>query len=222
VDYVGAKLQPRLEQSLEDKGFATLFWVDAGFIHFFSKKPVNAPDDLRRLKFFAWAGSEDGLAVYRSAGFNVVPLETADIIPSLQTGLIEAAPAPPVYALAVQMDRVAPHMLELNWAPLVGACVVKKSVWEKIPEATRIELRKAAEEAGKKIKVSGRKENREAVQAMQQRGLTVHQPTPEALADWVTTCREAYPKLRGKIVPAEIFDEALRLIEEHRQQSGAR
>ena len=33
-----------------------------------------------------------------------MPLETADIVPSLQTGLIEATPAPPVFALATQID----------------------------------------------------------------------------------------------------------------------
>jgi len=46
----------------------------------------------------------------------------------------------------------------------------------------------------------------------------VTQATPEIEAEWRTTAEGVYPKIRGKIVPAEVFDEALRLIKEYRDQ----
>ena len=36
----------RLEASLEAKGFVVLNWADGGWVHFFTQKPVAAPDDL--------------------------------------------------------------------------------------------------------------------------------------------------------------------------------
>src|SRR2546425_7823026 len=39
VDYVREKLRPMLEKRLSDKGFVVLFWADAGWIRFFSKRP---------------------------------------------------------------------------------------------------------------------------------------------------------------------------------------
>ena len=43
-------------------------------------------------------------------------------------------------------------MLDIRWAPLVGACVVRKEIWAKIPAAARETLLKAATEAGKEIR----------------------------------------------------------------------
>lgn len=220
VDYVGQKLQPMLEERLARKGFVVLFWSDAGWVRFFSKKPVTHPDDLKKLKLFTWAGDPEMLDIYKSSGFQPIPLETADILTSLQTGLIEAAPMPPVFALATQADTRAPHMLDLNWAPLVGACIIRKDVWEKIPAAQRTPMLEAAAQAGREIKANSRKEAAEAVAAMQKRGLQVT-PVPPALeAEWRTAAEAAYPKIRDKIVPGEIFDEVLRLLKEYRAGYG--
>lgn len=221
VDYVGKKLQPMLEERLLKKGFVVLFWSDAGWVRFFSKQPVTTPDDLKKLKLFAWSGNPDTLRLYKSAGFNPVPLETADIVPGLQTGLIEATPAPPVFALATQIDGRAPHMLELNWGPLVGAVVIRKQTWEKIPETLRAELLKAAAAVGAEIKAAGRKESDDAVKAMEKRGLKVTKVTPEVAEAWRKAAESAYPQIRGKIIPADIFDQAMSLIEEYERAHPA-
>jgi len=222
VDYVGQKLQPMLEERLAKKGFVVLFWSDAGWVRFFSKKPVVRPDDLKKLKLFTWAGDPPMLDIYKSAGFQPVPLETADILPSLQTGLIEASPMPPVFALATQADTRAPFMLDLNWAPLVGACIVRQATWEKLPAAQREQMLKAAAQAGKEIKANSRQEADEAVAAMKKRGLQVTPVSPALEAEWRTAAEEAYPKIRGKIVPADIFDEVLRLLKEYRASKPAK
>lgn len=222
VDYVGQKLQPMLEQRLAKKGFVVLFWSDAGWVRFFSKKPITRPDDLKRLKLFTWAGDPAMLDIYRSTGFQPVPLETADILPSLQTGLIEAAPMPPVFALATQADTRAPFMLELNWAPLVGACIVRQETWDRIPAPQRAEMLKAAQQAGTEVKANSRLEAAEAAAAMQKRGLQIT-PVPPALeGEWRTAAEAAYPMIRGKIVPAEIFDEVQRLLKEYRDRKPAK
>ena len=221
VDYVGQKLQPMLEERLAKKGFVVLFWSDAGWVRFFSKKPVVRPDDLKKLKLFTWAGDPPMLDIYKSAGFQPVPLETADILPSLQTGLIEASPMPPVFALATQADTRAPFMLDLNWAPLVGACIVRQATWEKLPAGQREQMLKAAAQAGKEIKANSRQEADEAVAAMKKRGLQVTPVSPALEAEWRTAAEEAYPKIRGKIVPADIFDEVLRLLNEYRASKPA-
>lgn len=219
VDYVGEKLQPLLQERLEKKGFVVLFWSDTGWVRFFSKAPCRRPDDLKKMKLFVWAGSPEQVDILKSAGFNPVPLETADILPGLQTGLIEAVPAPPVFALAIQMDSRAPYMLELNWAPLVGACVIRKETWNKIPEEFREPLRRAAAEVGVQIKANGRKESAEAVRVMEKRGLNVTRVTPELEAEWRAVAEAAYPRIRGSIVPADIFDQALAAIREYRARA---
>ena len=48
---------------------------------------------------------------------------------------------------------------------------------------------------------------------MKKRGLQVHQLTPEALAEWHELAEELYPKIRGKMVPAAMFDKFRGLLE---------
>jgi len=216
VDYIVEKLQPMLEKRLEEKGFVVLFWGDTGWVRFFSKQPVIRPDDLKKTKLFVRAGSAAELDSYRSVGLNPVPLETVDILPNLQTGLINAVPLPPSIALAGQVDGAAPHMLVLDWAPLVGAAVITKKSWDAIPLEGREALRKAATETGKLMKADGRRESVESVEAMRKRGLRVHAVTPEVEAEWRREAEAAYPKIRGVIVPEAMFDEVVKRLKAYR------
>jgi len=220
VDFVGEKLRPMLEARLAAKGFVVLCWSDAGWVRFFSSKPVVHPDDLKKLKLFTWSGNPAAVEIYKSAGFDAVPLETADIVPSLQTKLIDAVPVPPFFAMAGQVDTRAPHMLELNWAPLVGALVVRKETWDKFPAELRTTLLKSAAEAGREIKAAGRREMDESVAAMVKRGLKVSKVTPEVESEWRQAAETVYPKVRGGLVPPDIFDQTLKLIGEYRSSHG--
>ena len=166
VEYVNDKLRPMLEKRLADKGFVVLFWVDAGWVRYFSKEPMVTPDEMRKMKVFVWAGNPAQIDIMKKHGYNPVGLETGDILPGLQTGLVNVVPAPPVFALYSQVDKRAPHMIDLKWAPLVGACVIKKDIWDKIPPEAKEYMLKAASEAGREIRANSRKESVESVAAM--------------------------------------------------------
>jgi TRAP-type C4-dicarboxylate transport system substrate-binding protein len=143
-------------------------------------------------------------------------LETVDILSSLQTGLINAIPLPPTYALAGQVDAAAPNMLDLPWVPLVGALVITKKSWDTIPPEGQAVLRKTALEAGKLIKADGRREGVESVEAMRKRGLKVHPLSAEVEAEWRREVEATYPRIRGPIVPADIFDEVVNQLKAYR------
>jgi len=209
VDYIGEKMQPMLEKRLNEKGFVVLFWSDTGFVRFFSKQPVVRPEDLKKTKLFVAASRPAELDIYRFVGCHPVPLEVADILPSLQTGLIDCVAMPPTIALAIQLDSVAPNMLDMNWVPLVGAAIITKKAWDGLAPETQEAMRKSAAEAGKLIKADGRRENVESIEAMRKRGLKVHTLTPELDAEWDRTVEKSYPKVRGIAVPADIYDEVM-------------
>jgi TRAP-type C4-dicarboxylate transport system substrate-binding protein len=112
-------------------------------------------------------------------------------------------------------------MLELNWAPLVGGAVVRQATWEKIPADLRPALLKAAAQAGRDIKVAARKECDDAVTAMRtKQGLIVHQPTPEVVDEWRAAAAALYPRIRGKMVPADVFDKVEPMLTDYRARGG--
>ena len=130
VDHVREKMRPAMEKRFLDKGFVVLGWGDAGWVRFFSKAPAFRPDDYKGMKFFAWGSEGEQQAIMKSLGYTPVPLETADILPSIQTGMINVVPSTPYFALASQVYDTASHMLEINWAPIVGALVVTRKAWD--------------------------------------------------------------------------------------------
>jgi len=221
VDFIGAKMEPILNKRLELKGFVVLFWSDTGFVHFFSKRPILSPDDVKKTKLFVSAGRANELEIYRSVGCNPVPLEVADILPGLQTGLIDCVCMPPTFALAIQLDTVAPNMLDMNWAPLVGAAVMTKKTWDTIPPETQVALRTTARETGKLIKADGRRENIESVEAMRKRGLKVHALTPELDAEWDQTVEKSLSKVRGNAVPDDVYDDIVDMLKSFRASKSS-
>jgi TRAP-type C4-dicarboxylate transport system substrate-binding protein len=217
VAYVRDKLRPSLEKRIGDKGFVALFWGDVGWVKYFSRTPIVHPADLKTVKLFAWAGSTAQIDLEKSLGLNPVPLEPNDILPSLRTGLLDAVSTAPYYAQVLQYYEPAPHMLDLNWAPLVGALVVTKKAWETCPPELQKAMRAAAEKSGEELTTRNRKESEESVDAMKKRGLVVHPVTAELEAEWRAFVEPVYPKLRGMDVPEEVFDEVQKDLAEYRK-----
>ena len=146
-DYVRDRIAPRLEALIEQKGFMVLQWSDVGWVHFFTKTPARTPDDIRKLKLFTSAGDPEGEKLYKEFGLQVVPLAVTDMLPSLQTNLIEAFDVPPLFALLDQSFGLAKNMIDVKWAPLAGATLLSRKTWDRIPEAQRAEMLLAARAA---------------------------------------------------------------------------
>lgn len=216
VDYVREKMRPAMEQKFLAQGFVVLAWGDAGWVRFFSKKPARHPDDYKPMKFFAWGGEAEQQEIMKRLGYTPVPLETADILPAIQTGMIDAVPSTPYFALATQIYNTAGNMLDLNWAPIVGALIVTKKAWDAMTPATQQAVREAGAKAGGEIRAQARKEVDEAVAAMQKRGLAVNRPDAAQMQAWNALAERLHPQIRGSMVPAATFDEVLGHLKDYR------
>jgi len=221
VDFVREKMRPMLEQRLHAKGFEVLFWADAGWVRFFSKEPGVRPEEFKKMKMFTWTGDVRQAEIMKSIGYHPVALETTDILLGLNTDMINVVPVPPLIALAGQLYGPAPHMLDLNWSPIVGAAVIRRDIWEKLSPEIQAKLRAACDATGATLRAQSRAESEKSVQVMLQRGLKIHQIPPEAAPEWQHLADILLPKVRGTLVPEEIFDEVQRLLVEYRSTGAS-
>jgi TRAP-type C4-dicarboxylate transport system substrate-binding protein len=220
VDYVREKIRPAMEKKFLDKGFVVLAWGDAGWVRFFSKEAAVRPDDYKKMKFFAWGSEAEQQSIMKSLGYTPVPLETNDILPAIQTGMVNVVPSTPYFALASQIYNTAPNMLDINWAPIVGALVVTKKAWEDMtPEVQKI-VRLESDKVSVQIRTKARQEVDEAVEAMMKRGLVVNHPNPSQMREWDELANKLYPRIRGTMVPAETFDEVMLQLKNYRAGKG--
>jgi TRAP-type transport system periplasmic protein len=221
LDYVRDRISPRLTRSLSDHGFVVLNWGDGGWVRFFTTRPARTIDDVRRMRTFTWAGNPQGEELWKQAGFHPVPLAPTDILTGLQAGLIEGCPVPPTAALAYQWFGISKYMLDIKIAPIVGATVVSRAVWERIDPSLRPVLLRESELVGARMRDRIRSLDGEAITAMRNRGLQVFTPTPDLEQQWRDAATAVYPKVRGDLIPAADFDEVVSLVRE-RRAGGAR
>jgi TRAP-type C4-dicarboxylate transport system substrate-binding protein len=215
-DYVREKMQPVLEARLLKKGFKVLNWGEAGWVMFFGKEPILTPDDLKKAKFFVWGDDTDTMNIWKSAGYSPIPLAATDILPNLQTGLINSFDASPISALSFQWFALAPHMTKMRWAPLVGATIITTKAWDKIPVDAQPAILKAAADAGVRFRDEIRAGEDKAIDAMVKHGLTVHDITAEQYDQWEKLFTSVYPQISGTVVPADMMDMAIKYRDEYR------
>ncbi|MCK4488599.1 MAG: TRAP transporter substrate-binding protein DctP [Desulfobacterales bacterium] len=219
LDYVIEKLGPEFEARLAKKGFKVLNWSTTGWVHFFTKEPVITPDDMKKQKLFFWGSDTTYVELMKTWGFNPVPLAITDLLPSLQTGLVDSFPAPPAAALSFQWFALAPHMTDLRWQPLPGTTVVSMKRWNSIPPDLRPLLEDVAREVGTRLQKRIRELEQEAIVAMKKHGLTVHAVPPEVEKEWSTLVREkGYPVFVGPRFSKEMFDTVRRVLDEYRSR----
>jgi len=220
LDFVVSKIRQGLEQQIEAKGYKVLTWASAGWVHFFSKQAVVTPDDMRQRKLFFWGSDTTYIDLLKNSGFNPVGLAVTDLLPSLQTGLVDTFGAPPTAALAFQWFALAPHMTVLRWQPLQSVTLITMRKWEEIPENLRGPLAQAAEELGRTLQTETRAIEAKAVSVMKEHGLTVHEVPPAVHDQWQKLVQEkGYPTFVGKRFSKEMYDKVLRAIEEYRAQA---
>jgi TRAP-type C4-dicarboxylate transport system substrate-binding protein len=219
-DAVAEKMTPMLDARLDAKGFVVLAWVDGGWARFFTKTPVRTPDDLKSAKLFAWAGDDKYVELLQGAGFNPVPLPATEISTSLQTGLVDAICTTPQVAAIMQWYGSVKYMTDVNWALLIGAVVVDKDVWEKIPADVRPAILAATRDTARKLRDQSRAEEGASVDAMKSKGLTVVTPSASDIAAWRSLVKSVYPLLRGKYMPADAFEMAVKDAAEYGDRTG--
>ena len=118
----------------------------------------------------------------------------------------------------MQWYNNAKNMTDVNWALLLGAVVIDKKAWDKIPADVRPQILAVTRETGRALSKQTRADEKESVEAMKQRGLNVVTPGPADLESWHRLLESVFPLVRGKYMPAEAFDAVIKYSAEYRQQ----
>ena len=218
LDHVREKLRPELEAKLAAKGFAVLLWGEGGWVQFFTKDDITTPEQFKRVRTFAWSGDIVQASVMKTLGYHPVPLPLADILPALESGMVGAVPVAPLWTLIGQLDRVARHMLRVNWVPIVGATVMRRQTYEALKPEARTALRAASDKATDALRAHREEQDAGSIRAMQARGLQVRELTPELEAAWRALAEKSWPHVRGTMVPAETFDRVQAILAEYRRR----
>ncbi len=215
-DHVRDVMNPAIGAALEEHGFRALAWADVGWLHFFSSQPVNTVEDLQGLRLAGAAGDPTAVDLLRWAGFDPVQVNSVELVSGFQTGLVEAAPLPIVFAEGSQVYRSAGFMNSLRWAPLQGALIIHDNGWERLTPEQREVVTRHADAAAAEFRSSNRETEERSLAAMERRGLQVIEASPDFLAAWEGLAEKSFPMVRDRLVPGPVLDRVIRIRDEFR------
>lgn len=211
-------LEPVLRQRLEARGFILLNWGYAGWAHLYSRRPVRTVNDLRGQKIFLWGGEERAMRIWREHGLQPVGLAATDIMMALQTGMADALVTTPLAVLSLQWFRLTGYQLDPGLAPLIGATVMPRRAWERLTEHERAVLSASAKAAGSRFRSDVTPHETRAIAEMEERGLRRTSMATTGADEWQALLKSLAEANRGQLVPADIFDLAVRIRAEFRSR----
>ena len=158
---------------------------------------------------FTAAGDDKMLQWYKENGFDPQPLAVTDVLLGLNTGLINAHPSPPYVALLFQWFDQTPFMLDVPLAPVLGITVVAERTWNRIDADDREVLLASAKRLEEALLRDVAAQERESVEEMKRRGLTVVEIDDAARASFRAVAAEMTASWRGDLIPADVYDLAV-------------
>ena len=154
-----------------------------------------------RFKFFGGGIMGNDLItaeVLKRIGVNPIPLPIADVLTSLQTGLVDTIPAPPIAAIILQWHTRVRYLTEIPLSYSYGLLAIDRKTFEKIAPQDQQIVREVMEQVFKNIDHQNRKDHVAAMKVKQKNGIQFVRPTPEAEAEWRAAGIEVTQKLLEK------------------------
>ena len=216
-DYLLSKTHDYFTKHFDSAGYQLLAWSSAGWVHFFSTKPISSPAELKKLRLGVPAGDDSLLNAWRNLGFNAISLPIPDIMTGLQSGMIDAFYSPPSAAVVFQWFKGALHMSSFRVTPVVVGLVVDNRAWEQIPQQLRPQLRATMAEVDSELQKASASMDQDAIAAMKQHGLIVDPITPQEQQEWHDLATAGAKMVVGKL----FSEESLQLVEEYLKQYHA-
>jgi TRAP-type transport system periplasmic protein len=207
LNYVLDKMRDQFEQGVELKGYKVVLFTMAGWLHFFTKRPLKYPEDLKKQKIAYTTGEPKMEQAWKKSGFHIVPIEMKDMMMGLQSGMTEGFYFPPILAGSTQFFALAPYMSSQRFAPLVGGIILTQKAWRKIPEKFRKPLLDSAKKMSDDLYKKIVDLELEAIETMKKNGLKIVDFAAGSMPKWRETVNKGMDKVIGKAFSKEILDQ---------------
>jgi tripartite ATP-independent transporter DctP family solute receptor len=155
------------------KGIVALAWGENGFRHMTnSKRPVNAPDDLKGLKMRTMENPVH-IQAYKQFGIIPTPMAFTEVFTALQQGTVDGQENPLSVISAAKFEQVQKYMTLTGHVYSPALILMSKAQWDKLSAADKTAFAAAAKEAVKANRARIDDDERRAVADLRSKGMTI-------------------------------------------------
>lgn len=217
ADHVVAEIMPHFESLFEQKGYVLLSLNEAGPVHIFSKPALRNMQDVARAKLWLWQGDTLVQAMFKAFDLSPVPLTLPDVLPSLQSGLIDACYGTPLGVLAFQWFTRVKYRVTPALTRVMGALVVAQHQWQKLSPEQRALVRETVKTYAAKATASVRQHEKKALPLLAASGIEEIAMSAEDIELLQQRSEQLRQDLIGKLYPKELLDRVLAFRDQYRQ-----
>ena len=171
VDYVRSQLDDSLITGFAEGGMEVLGIAEGGFGYFLTAEPVRVPADLRQQK--VWVPQNDVVSarLAQSIGVTPIPLTLPDVLPGLQTGLVNTVAVSPMGAIVLQWHTRVAHITDIPLMYFCGVISLTGKSFNKLSADDQAVVRAVFGRAFKLIDERNRMDNVKAFEALTNQGV---------------------------------------------------
>jgi TRAP-type C4-dicarboxylate transport system substrate-binding protein len=219
VDYVMDNYMLDVFQPLfAEKGLVLLRWVEVGWAYMYGKDPFILPEDADGYRLRTQA-SEAAQVMMQSLGGDIHQMEVADVIPSLQTGLVQGGETNMVIYIFTGLAAEATHLVLTRHSYDSGVLVANKEWFDSLTPEDQENVRNAFPES---------KDSRRSVRQMsdgllanlrKNEAVNVYDLNEDQISAWKMATKDNHQKIIAAIGgrSQEIYDAMIKGRDEYRQ-----
>ncbi len=178
------------------KNLKLVQWVEVGWNGLYAQGPVRRPQDAAGLRLRGSPNPATQLFL-ASIGADSIPLGSGDLVPALQTGLIEGGVSAVIFHYFVTR-RYASHLTLSRHSYDTGAIIANKAWFEAASDAQQQVVRSAWGDVAV-ARQAVRSLYAQVIETMRQEGLALHQPNEAEMAEWRAVTALIMPTLIDRI-----------------------
>ena len=160
-----------LQPFFESRGYHLLGLIEVGHAYFFSKKKIQTIEDIRNTKMWVWKGDEFAAKMMGVLNVPSVAVDFTEVIPSLQTGLIDGVYSTPAGLISLEWHKEVNYMLDLPLTLVSSGVVFSKKKWDSLDKKERDALEVSVSKAIEKYRTIIRELDERSLQALKKSGL---------------------------------------------------
>lgn len=190
-------LKQKFTQLFAEQGLILLNWAEVGWTNLYSREPILTANQAQHLKLRS-SNALSSQRFIRSIGADMVPLPFYDIIPSLQTGLIQGGASGSILYAISGVPKEAPHLTLTRHSFDTGVILANKSWFDNLPPAQRKNLLKSLRTPSESRQAVRNSANR-ILENPEKYGITLHHLNTQQQLTWLNATKTNRQQLIEKI-----------------------
>ncbi|MBP1154892.1 MULTISPECIES: TRAP transporter substrate-binding protein [unclassified Paenibacillus] len=193
---------------LKNLNLIGLSYMENGFRHLTTaSKDIKTVADLKGLKIRTQE-SPIHLDTWKALGTTPTAIAFTELFTALEQKVVDGQENPYTNIKFKNMYEVQKYLINTGHVYNVNPLIIGQKFWDTLTKEEQQALQKAADEATKYQRELSQQENKAAVQFLKDKGMIVHDMTPEAHKEFVDKLKPVYDKYRAEL-GADLVDNLL-------------